>query len=214
MLIDGHLRAETIGEEVVPVLILDVDEAEADKILATLDPLAAMADSDAVKLDDLLRNIDTGSEALQEMIAATAEQAGLYGKLSTEETNQSESETENNPYTDKIEVPPYVKIGEKPELLKCFDDKYCSKLLQKIESSNITDSEKSFLRAAAYRHVVFNFQEIANYYAHSETELQQMMEDSALVIVDMNDAIRNGWTRLGESLDEIYAEEKGEDSDA
>jgi DNA modification methylase len=78
MLIDGHLRAETIGEEVVPVLILDVDEAEADKILATLDPLAAMADSDAVKLDDLLRNIDTGSEALQEMIAATAEQAGLY----------------------------------------------------------------------------------------------------------------------------------------
>jgi len=78
MLIDGHLRAETIGEEVVPVLILDVDEAEADKILATLDPLAAMADSDAVKLDDLLRNIDTGNEALQEMIAATAEQAGLY----------------------------------------------------------------------------------------------------------------------------------------
>ena len=78
MLIDGHLRAETIGTEVVPVLILDVDEAEADKILATLDPLAAMADSDAVKLDDLLRNIDTGSEALQEMIAATAEKAGLY----------------------------------------------------------------------------------------------------------------------------------------
>ena len=78
MLIDGHLRAETIGTEVVPVLILDVDEAEADKILATLDPLAAMADSDAVKLDDLLRNIDTGSEALQEMIAATAEQAKLY----------------------------------------------------------------------------------------------------------------------------------------
>ena len=77
MLIDGHLRAETIGTEVVPVLILDVDEAEADKILATLDPLAAMADSDAVKLDDLLRNIDTGSEALQEMIAATAEDAGI-----------------------------------------------------------------------------------------------------------------------------------------
>jgi len=86
MLIDGHLRAETIGEEVVPVLILDVDEAEADKILATLDPLAAMADSDAVKLDDLLRNIDTGSEALQEMIATTAEQAGLYKKQNEEST--------------------------------------------------------------------------------------------------------------------------------
>lgn len=78
MLIDGHLRAETIGEEIVPVLILDVDEAEADKILATLDPLAAMASSDAVKLDELLRKVDTGNEALQEMIAATASRAGLY----------------------------------------------------------------------------------------------------------------------------------------
>jgi hypothetical protein len=59
-------------------LILDVTEAEADKILATLDPLAAMADSDAVKLDALLRNVDTGSEALQQMLADTAAQAGLY----------------------------------------------------------------------------------------------------------------------------------------
>ena len=81
MLIDGHLRAETIGEETVPVLILDVDEAEADKILATLDPLAGMADSDAVKLDELLRNVDTGSEALQQMIASTASQAALYETL-------------------------------------------------------------------------------------------------------------------------------------
>ena len=78
MLIDGHLRAETLGDGEVPVLILDVDEAEADKILATLDPLAAMADSDAVRLDELLRNVDTGSEALQEMFADLADKAGLY----------------------------------------------------------------------------------------------------------------------------------------
>ena len=78
MLIDGHLRAETLGDGDVPVLILDVNEAEADKLLATLDPLAAMAESDAAKLDELLRNVDTGSEALQQMMAATADAAGLY----------------------------------------------------------------------------------------------------------------------------------------
>jgi ParB-like chromosome segregation protein Spo0J len=77
MLIDGHLRAETLGDGDVPVLVLDVNEAEADKLLATLDPLAAMADSDAAKLDELLRNVDTGSEALQQMLAATAEDAGV-----------------------------------------------------------------------------------------------------------------------------------------
>lgn len=78
MLIDGHLRAETAADAEVPVLVLDVDEAEADKLLATLDPLAAMADSDAAKLDELLRNVDTGSEALQQLIASTASEAGLY----------------------------------------------------------------------------------------------------------------------------------------
>jgi ParB-like chromosome segregation protein Spo0J len=77
MLIDGHLRAEVMAGETVPVLILDVNEAEADKLLATLDPLAAMADSDAVKLEELLRSVDTGSEALQQLIKATAEDAGV-----------------------------------------------------------------------------------------------------------------------------------------
>jgi len=92
MLIDGHLRAETLGDGEVPVLILDVNEAEADKLLATLDPLAAMADSDAVKLDELLRSVDTGSEALQQLIAATASQAGLYDTLGEPPTEPGEVE--------------------------------------------------------------------------------------------------------------------------
>ena len=211
MLIDGHLRAETLGDGEVPVLILDVNEAEADKILATLDPLAAMADSDAAKLDELLRNVDTGSEALQQMLAATAAQAGLYDSLSnsTEEgSDDSDGETSENPYTDKVEVPPYAKIGDKPELSQCYDEAYCVKLLGAIDASELPESDKHFLRAAAYRHVVFNFQEIANYYAHSEANVQQLMEDSALVIVDLDAAIRNGWTRLGQSLDAAYADEK------
>ncbi|MGI9458447.1 MAG: ParB N-terminal domain-containing protein [Pirellulales bacterium] len=81
LLLDGHLRAETSGTEIVPVLVLDVDEAEGDKILATLDPLASMADSNAETLDELLRNVNTSSEALNQLIASTAEQAGLYTKI-------------------------------------------------------------------------------------------------------------------------------------
>jgi hypothetical protein len=77
MLIDGHLRAEETPDQDVPVLVLDVDEAEADKMLATFDPLAAMAEADAAKLDELLREIDTGSEAVQEMLAGLAEDTGV-----------------------------------------------------------------------------------------------------------------------------------------
>ena len=78
MLIDGHMRAEATTDQEIPVLILDVDEAESDKLLATFDPIAAMAESDAHALDALLRNVDTGSEALQKMLTELADGAGLY----------------------------------------------------------------------------------------------------------------------------------------
>ena len=77
-LIDGHLRAEELGAAEVAVIVLDVNEAEADKLLVTFDPLAAMAGSDAERLDALLRTVDTGDEAIQKMMAATADAAGLY----------------------------------------------------------------------------------------------------------------------------------------
>jgi hypothetical protein len=84
MLIDGHLRAETTPDTVVPVLVLDVDEAEADKLLATLDPLAALADADAGKLGTLLDGIETGSKALQQMLSQLALNAGIVPEGETE----------------------------------------------------------------------------------------------------------------------------------
>lgn len=78
MLVDGHLRAETTPDLEVPVLVLDIDEAEADKLLLSLDPLAALAETNAVALDALLREVDTGSEGLQQMYADLAEAAELY----------------------------------------------------------------------------------------------------------------------------------------
>src|ERR1700687_3211843 len=63
-LIDGHLRAETTPSAMVPVLILDVSEDEADKILLSLDPLAGMAESDSERLQALLDNARTDSAAV------------------------------------------------------------------------------------------------------------------------------------------------------
>lgn len=77
MLIDGHLRAETTPDEIVPVLVLDVDEAEADKLLATFDPLSAMAEADSAKLDELLKSIETDSPALQQMMDDLARDEGI-----------------------------------------------------------------------------------------------------------------------------------------
>lgn len=57
-LLDGHLRAEITGEQEVPVLVLDVDEEEGRKILASLDPLAALAETNNDALQELLGQID------------------------------------------------------------------------------------------------------------------------------------------------------------
>ncbi len=68
-LIDGHLRADEEPDAEWPVLVLDVTEAEADKLLATYDPLSAMAVADADKLQELLSGLEVDSEALERMLA-------------------------------------------------------------------------------------------------------------------------------------------------
>jgi hypothetical protein len=68
-LIDGHLRAETTPDMDVPILVLDVDEAEAKLILATHDPLAGMAGIAADALESLLAEVDCDNPALQAMWA-------------------------------------------------------------------------------------------------------------------------------------------------
>src|SRR5262249_26133550 len=67
-LIDGHLRAETTPDMDVPVLVLDVTEAEVDKLLATLDPLASLAQANAEALTALLASVDTDSPAVQDLL--------------------------------------------------------------------------------------------------------------------------------------------------
>jgi DNA modification methylase len=77
MLVDGHLRAETTPDAEVPVLVLDLTEAEADKLLATLDPLAAMAGADRDRLDALLRDVQTSSAAVADLLTELAEANGI-----------------------------------------------------------------------------------------------------------------------------------------
>jgi hypothetical protein len=72
VLIDGHLRAETTHDQLVPVLVLDVDEAEANKLLATLDPLAVMAETDKGSFKDLGGFVMTDSVELRELLDGTA----------------------------------------------------------------------------------------------------------------------------------------------
>ena len=73
---------------------------------------------------------------------------------------------------------------------------------------SIPDDVKRFLRLAAARHIVFNYGKIADYYAHADKELQELMEASALVIIDINNALAEGFARLDYRLIEIAKKSK------
>jgi DNA modification methylase len=77
MLVDGHLRRSIDPDQIVPVLVLDVTEEEADKLLATLDPISALARPDPERLQDLLGRVATSSAAVRELLAAVARGAHL-----------------------------------------------------------------------------------------------------------------------------------------
>lgn len=62
-IIDGHLRVKITPDAMVPVIVLDVTEEEADKLLLTLDPLAAMAESDTERMVELIKTVRTDNEA-------------------------------------------------------------------------------------------------------------------------------------------------------
>jgi DNA modification methylase len=95
VLIDGHLRHSLDPDQVVPVLILDLSEKEADTLLATLDPLSAMAIPDPKPLTQLLDRVQTSNRAVAELLSSIARGAGLPGRKSL---------------TDPDSIPPLVGV--------------------------------------------------------------------------------------------------------
>ena len=115
-------------------------------------------------------------------------------------------------YSRAIRVPQYTPSNEKPTIESLYDATKYSKLLARINKSDVSEEEKKFLKFAASRHIVFTYSKIADYYAHASKEMQELMEESALVILDMDDAIANGYVALSEKMKQLIEEEKARDA--
>ena len=102
VLIDGHLRKELIGEEDINVIILDIDEKESDIILATLDPLSAMAEADKNALKDLIDEIQIDNEDIEILLSDIEDSAGaidmdfIYESDDIDKTDTNEFESTKN----------------------------------------------------------------------------------------------------------------------
>lgn len=128
----------------------------------------------------------------------------------------------NNPmgddtkYSRAIKVPQYEPSKTAPVLAEVYDTQKYNRLIAMINKSEVSDAEKSFLKFAATRHIVFNYAKIADYYAHASAEMQELMEKSALVILDIDDAIANGYVKLSSKMAQLVDEAKkaGVESDS
>lgn len=78
--VDGHLRVEVAlsrDEPEVPVIYVDLSEAEEKLVLAALDPIGGLAETDASTLDSLLREVTTSEPALMELLDDLARSAEI-----------------------------------------------------------------------------------------------------------------------------------------
>jgi len=113
-------------------------------------------------------------------------------------------------YSRNVEAPLYLVTGEKPKISELYDYSKTKEILERIEKSNVSLDLKEFLKIAAMRFTVLNFEKIAEFYAQEEKEVQELIEDNALVIIDFNRAIDKGFIQLTESIAKQYYEENGE----
>lgn len=113
-----------------------------------------------------------------------------------------------NPYSQKVKIPQYEPTGENPDINDLVDDFKTNELIKEIETADITEEQKEFLKKSAQRHLTFNYKNIAEYYAHQDKTMQDLMEKSALVIIDLDDAIANGYVEVMQKFQEMIDEDE------
>ena len=200
-IIAGHGRLEAakkLGHSEVPTITLAGLTEEQKRAYVIADNKLAL-------------NAGWDIEILKEEVSKLAEldfDLSLLGFDSKELADlRGESMDDENDYTKKVETPLYEPSEEKPDLNDLFDDSKAFELIEGIKASKLPQAEKDFLMLAAGRHVVLDFEKIADYYAHSSEEFQSLAEDSALVIIDFEKAIEQGYIVMSEQISAQYLED-------
>lgn len=195
-IVEGHGRyiaAKKLGIKELPIIRLDdlTDEQRRAYMLAH-NKLTMNSDFDLELLNQELDNLSFDMSAF-----------GFENAL----TGQTD---EDDKYTKTIEIPHYEPTGEDFVPSDCYDDLKAKYLIEDIDASSLSEEEKDFLKIAAYRHVVFNYRRIAELYAKATPEMQRLMENSALVVIDIDNAIANGYVKLSKKLEELKGDEDDE----
>ena len=111
-LVDGHLRvalAISREEPSIPVTYVELSEKEEALVLATLDPLAGLAATDADKLGELLGEADPEGAALQNLLNDLSKSSGPMEDL-----------TEHGAVANDEDFWPVIRIQVSPDTYRAW----------------------------------------------------------------------------------------------
>jgi hypothetical protein len=213
----GHgalLTAKRMGLARVPVDFQEYpDEASELADLAADNLLPRLAELDTSKLGEIQLKLDALGVAGTLMAMTPVQLEALNtgagdGSSAPPSEGGDEGVGGDGRYTGKIEAPIYEPQAEAPPPLDSLaDSTKALALCREIhEAEGIPDDVKTFLSVAAQRHVVFNYERVAEFYAHAPANVQRLMERSALVIIDFDAAIEQGLVAMSTKVAEAYAD--------
>lgn len=205
ILVGNHRRHALVelGAEQVPVVWVDVDDDRAAAIVVRDNRTSDLATNDTDDLLSLLGGL-ADDPALLALAGYTGSDLAVLRGLGEEPEGPTYSRLAGGvQYEPTREVPPAA--GE------LVDRRKTDALLADIYATKgLPEEVAAFLTAGAQRHLVFDYANIAEFYAHADADVQALMEASALVIIDFEDAAQHGYVRLSERLGDILDLDTGE----
>ena len=199
VIVAGHTRykaAKKLGMTSAPCIVADDLTPEQVRAFRVADnKTAELAEWDLDALAEELKAIDLAPLDIN-MEDFGFNDTDLAG--SDEHSDEIEAEEKYSTKIDPVHYEP--TMPEPPPLSICYNLDECNRRIAAAQSADIPEELRAFLTAAAYRHARFRYDYIAEYYAHASAEVQQLFEDSGLVVVDFQDAIKNGWVEMKAQL--------------
>lgn len=203
---NGRLQALLdLGATRVPVTRVDVDDTRARAIVARDNQTSDASTNDEALLLDLLAPLASDPDLLA-LSGFTEDDLTALAAVPPEPV-------EGPVYTRKADPIHYEPTMDAPPPVSDLVDRgKANDLVRQISEADVPADVRDFLIAGAQRHLTFRYDRIAEFYAHATPEVQALMEASALVIVDYEDAIHHGFVRLSARLREILDEDLTERS--
>lgn len=97
-------------------------------------------------------------------------------------------------YSNKIKLPIFDPTGKQVTLDECVNVDQFIKYMDEIDKykseNKINEQQYKFLKLAASRFIVFNFENIAEYFCQTNSDMQKIMQDLALVLIDYDNALK------------------------